>query len=168
MRCVTSVNDKWVFIVGGIRNARITTGFSSQVSRHLHETGRRTSSRATVFCVKRSRARSLPFLNAGFLLQYLEGSFFYTWNIGSEAGIITAKCSVFWPHLPYHFTFPRWLTKCSMARVFWATASESFDIALWHHPRGRPRYLGTLTWSRCMRWMHRDRPPWRSLRAPLN
>ena len=61
------LNDQWVFIIGGIRNARITTGFSSRVSRPLPGTGRRTSSRATVFCVRRSRARSSPFLNAGFL-----------------------------------------------------------------------------------------------------
>jgi len=63
----SDLNDQWVFTIGGIRNARITTGFSRRVSRPLPGTGRRTSSRATVFCVRRSRARSSPFLNAGFL-----------------------------------------------------------------------------------------------------
>ena len=33
--------------------------------------------------------------------------------------------------LPFdHFTFPRWFTKCSMARVFWATASETLVILI--------------------------------------
>ena len=53
----SDLNDKWVFIIGGIRNARISTGFLSRVSRQLPGTGRRTLSRATVFCVRRSRAR---------------------------------------------------------------------------------------------------------------
>ena len=41
-RGVADPETAWVFIVGGIRNARITTGFSSRVSRILHGTGRRT------------------------------------------------------------------------------------------------------------------------------
>ena len=76
----------WVFIDGGIRNVPTTTGFSSRVSRHLHGTGRRTSSRATVFCVRRSRARSLPFLNAGFLRT--------VWRVCAARGVVMTSL---WP-----------------------------------------------------------------------
>ena len=36
----SDLNDKWVFTIGGIRNARITIVFLSRVSRHLPGTGR--------------------------------------------------------------------------------------------------------------------------------
>ena len=53
----------WLFIDGGIRNIRTTTGFSSRVSMHLQGTGRRTSRRVTVFCGRKSRVRYSPSFN---------------------------------------------------------------------------------------------------------
>ena len=72
----SDLKDQWVFIIGGIRNAWITTGFSSRVSRHLPGTGRRTSSRATVFYVR------------------IEGAVFAFLECGiPENGVARVRCS---------------------------------------------------------------------------